>query len=211
MNDSRPTDAEAKASILAAIRRQPMAAQPLTELAQPWIRYDDPVGHFIEVLTSVGGRCVAVRDLEHLQRQLAEQPEYAQARQICSRVPGVGAANVDLDAIDDPHALETLDYAILPGEFGVAENGAVWVTDAGVKHRVIYSIAQHLALVVPADKIVHNLHEAYQRLSFGEPRFGVFISGPSKTADIEQSLVIGAHGPRSLTVFLMTGVDEHSR
>ncbi|HJT34784.1 MAG TPA: LUD domain-containing protein [Pirellulales bacterium] len=211
MNDSRPTDAQAKASILAAIRRHPMAAQPLPDLAQPWIRYEDPVGQFIEVLTSVGGRCIAVRDLEHLQRELAESPEYAEARQICSHVPGVGASNVDLDAIDDPHSLETVDYAILPGEFGVAENGAIWVSDAGVKHRVIYVIAQHLALVVPADKIVHNLHEAYRRLSFGEPRFGVFISGPSKTADIEQSLVIGAHGPRSLTVFLMTGFEEHSR
>jgi L-lactate dehydrogenase complex protein LldG len=60
-----------------------------------------------------------------------------------------------------------------------------------------------LVIVLAASQIVHNMHQAYERIEFTEPRFCVFVSGPSKTADIEQSLVIGAHGARSLTVFLI--------
>jgi L-lactate dehydrogenase complex protein LldG len=108
-----------------------------------------------------------------------------------------------MSSIQDPHDLENIDFAILPGQIAVAENGAVWVNDANVKHRVIYFLCQHLALVVPTKNLVHNMHEAYNQLNVSLSPFGGFISGPSKTADIEQSLVIGAHGPRSMTVFLV--------
>jgi L-lactate dehydrogenase complex protein LldG len=95
---------------------------------------------------------------------------------------------------------------VAPGAFAVAESAAVWIAQDLVPHRAGLFIAQHLVLVVPADQIVHNMHEAYQRIDPREVQFGIFVSGPSKTADIEQSLVIGAHGPRSLTV-VFVGAD----
>jgi L-lactate dehydrogenase complex protein LldG len=193
----------AKEEMLAAIRRQIVPPTELPSLAQEWIVYPDPERQFTNVLTTIGARVVAVGDLAALQADLDEHDLYAQAAQICSLVPGVARVNVDLDAIDDPHELETIDFAVLPAEFAVAENGAVWVTDAQVKHRALYFICQHLAFVVPRGAIVSNMHQAYERLAFGERRFGAFIAGPSKTADIEQSLVIGAHGPRSTTVYLL--------
>jgi L-lactate dehydrogenase complex protein LldG len=108
--------------------------------------------------------------------------------------------------------LVDVDVAILHGEFAVAENAAVWVTDHNMSQRVLYFLCQHLILVVPGTAIVDHMHAAYARITaasqnrrppFADPIFGVFISGPSKTADIEQSLVVGAHGPRSLTVCLL--------
>jgi L-lactate dehydrogenase complex protein LldG len=107
----------------------------------------------------------------------------------------------------DPHALENVDLAILPTHFGVAENGACWITEAQMVQRALPFITQHLALVLRREDILPDMHAAYERiaaLDAEEPYgFAAFIAGPSKTADIEQSLVLGAHGPASLTVFLL--------
>ena len=190
-------------AILKAVRQHLPQASPLPELSGPWIQYPDPIAQFTEVLEMIGGRCIRVPDQAALQRAVMELPVYQQSVKTVSRVPGVGASTVELDSIADPHQLADVDFAILPGQFAVAENAAVWVTAEGLKHRVIYFLCQHLALVVPASAVLNNLGEAYERIRFPGPQFGGFIAGPSKTADIEQSLVIGAHGARSMTVFLV--------
>ena len=104
---------------------------------------------------------------------------------------------------DDPHTLADVDLAVVQGEVGVAENAAIWLSESRLVKRVLPFIAQDLAIVIREKDIVANLHEAYARISVAEEGYGVFVSAPSKTADIEQSLVIGAHGPRSLSVILM--------
>jgi L-lactate dehydrogenase complex protein LldG len=189
--------------ILHAVRAHRLPPAELPDLQEAWITFPDRKRQFASVLEAVGGRCIFVADGTELERELRQLPVYTAAHKIVSRVAGAGQANVDLDALDDPHTLEDVDVAILPGQFAVAENGAIWVTDAGLKHRVIYFLVQHLVLVVPAHEIIDHMHQAYERLAFSGPGFGAYISGPSKTADIEQSLVIGAHGPRSLTVFVV--------
>lgn len=190
--------------ILNAIRRRRIPPVEQTPPDGPWTEYDDPHKQFAEVLEAIGGKCVVVSSEADVATMLSDNTEFNSARRVYAAIDGIENSNVDLSAIDDPHELENLDYAVLRGEFCVAENGSVWVTDEGLRHRVIYFLVQHLALVVPAENIVSNMHQAYQTLRFTEPSFGTFISGPSKTADIEQSLVIGAHGPRSLTVFLVS-------
>jgi L-lactate dehydrogenase complex protein LldG len=191
-------------AILAAIRRQRAPEAPLPAIDNgPWITYSDPAEHFAGVLSSVGGKCIAASTTHEVLRELEQMPAFSTAATVYSLCDGIPNRNVDPHSIADPHELADVDFAVLPARFAVAENGAVWVNDDGVPDRVIYFLAQHVALVVPAGEIVHNMHQAYGRLRFDKAGFGCFISGPSKTADIEQSLVIGAHGARSLTVFLL--------
>ncbi len=189
--------------MLDSLRRNAPSVSPLPE-APTAITYADPERQFAEAFTSVGGRFVRVTSPAEVNTELGKFESYTQARKIASLIPEIGGANVDLAALKDPHELEGIDIAIIAGEFGVAENGAVWVPGSALgPHRAIFVVTQHLVLVVPASQIVHNMQEAYDRIRFERPSFGIFISGPSKTADIEQALVIGAHGARSCTLFLL--------
>lgn len=109
---------------------------------------------------------------------------------------------INIETIKKPQELEDLDILILESNLAVAENGAVWVTDENLPMRALPFITKHLVFVLSKENIVSYMHQAYNKLSESSTDFGVFISGPSKTADIEQSLVIGAHGALSLTIFL---------
>lgn len=190
-------------AILAAVRKHLPQSSPLPELEGPWIQYPDPLVQFTSVLEMIGGRCIRVASEAEIAGHLATLPQYSSAKQTLSLVSAAFSGTVSMDQIDDPHDLADIDFAILPGELAVAENAAVWVSEVNVRHRVIYFLCQHLALVIQASNLVHNMHEAYDRLSVTTSPYGGFIAGPSKTADIEQSLVIGAHGPRSMTVFVV--------
>ncbi len=204
--DIAPTISSREA-ILARVRKALPQSAPLPEVRnrESWQVFEDPLTHFSEVLKMVGGAAVHVPTLAAAAEQLEQLPTWHQARIRCSFVDGIGESRGMPVQINSPVDYETVEFAVMRGELAVAENGAVWVSDDSLSHRVLYFIPQHMALVVPAGAIVNNMHEAYDRLSIGNHRYAGFISGPSKTADIEQSLVIGAHGARSLTVFL---VDE---
>lgn len=98
--------------------------------------------------------------------------------------------------------LNQLESVLIPGILAVAENGAIWVDQNCFPNRIIPFITQHLILKVNANDLLPTMDEAYRKISFDEISYGVFIAGPSKTADIEQSLVIGAHGPKAVTIIV---------
>ena len=97
--------------------------------------------------------------------------------------------------------LDGTDVAVVKGEIGVAENGAIWIPQT-VKYKAIYFISEKLVILLDRNKIVDTMYDAYRELDGQEYQFGTFISGPSKTADIEQALVMGAHGARDVLVIL---------
>jgi L-lactate dehydrogenase complex protein LldG len=190
-----------RATILNALRAASVPAEPRPEYPK-CIAFEDSIAKFAEVLESTGGVCMRVATIEEADTRLRELEVFRGARQIASFVPGVGESTFDCSKPVRPHELKGLDLAILPGEFGVAENAAVWIAGSALgRHRAVFVIAQHLVLVVKGEEILNNMQEGYARVNLGN--YGLFISGPSKTADIEQALVIGAHGARSCTVFLI--------
>ncbi|HEY2827163.1 MAG TPA: LUD domain-containing protein [Pirellulales bacterium] len=200
-SDRASSNESARKEILAAVARHQPQPTELPSPEQNWITYPDRIAKFADVLLSIGGQFFRVSGPAEAEARLKQIPAYRTAKQTISLVPGIGQSNFNWSNVNDPHALEPVDFAVMAGEFAVAENAGIWVTDRHVKWRALYFIAQHLALVISANQIVDNMHQAYDRLQFHAAEFGTFIAGPSKTADIEQSLVIGAHGPRSLTVF----------
>ncbi|RXJ91699.1 hypothetical protein CRV01_00995 [Arcobacter sp. CECT 8983] len=158
------------------------------------LTFEDKYSHFSTMLESVGGKALFIKkeELDETVKSL-----YPNEKNITSNIEGFSLANFDANEEADPHNLKDVDLAVVKGEFAVAENGAVWVKNRDNRHRALYFIAQNIILVLEKRAIVNNMHEAYELISFTDPSYGAFISGPSKTADIEQSLVIGAHGPKS--------------
>ena len=157
---------------------------------------------FASVLETVGGRVYFVAGFGDIAAIVKEK--FAGAGRILSSCPELsGIAEQIGKGTFHPHGLADTDLAILRARFGVAENAAVWMTEDDMIERALPFICQHLAVVIEKKDIVATMHEAYDRIGGDVYGFGVFIAGPSKTADIEQSLVLGAHGPVSMTVFMV--------
>lgn len=189
----------ARDEILARLSSQRLEAVDLPDLAGDWVRYADPRERFRIAVGEAAGSVVSVGAGGGLLEVVAGLEVVRSARSCCSFSPIV-AGNRDLPS--EPHGFQDVDLVIAPAQFGVAENGAVWIDEAAVPIRAALWLAQHLLVLLPLGEIVDNLHQAYERLEpgLGAGGFGCFVAGPSKTADIEQHLVIGAHGPRSLTI-----------
>lgn len=193
-----------RGSILDRLRSHHVPAPPLPTLDhQRLVRFEDPLATFQSTLASVGGESHVIQSPDEILHRLQQIKTFAEAKRVASTIPEAVPPTIDLEQIDDPHTLATLDWTVVRGEFGVAENGSIWIDGRTLPHRVMLFIAQYLAIVISRRQLVDHMHDAYRRVGRPPASFGIFVSGPSKTADIEQSLVIGAHGCRKLQVFLL--------
>ena len=97
------------------------------------------------------------------------------------------------------------------GFAGVAETGTLMLPSAPERPVTLNLLADTEVVVLRADAIVGAYEEAWDKLrtEIGAlPRNVMFITGPSRSADIEQTLELGAHGPRRLHVVLVEDAAE---
>ncbi len=163
------------------------------------ITYDDKVKQFMEMTTTVGGKAVLAdkdTDINKLIREL-----YPDAKEIASNVEGITIATRNPDTVAEASELNGTDVAVLRGEVAVAENGCIWIPQT-MKEKAVCFISEYLVIITDRESIVNNMHEAYARIEMPDYGYGCFISGPSKTADIAQALVMGAQAARGVTVII---------
>lgn len=164
------------------------------------ITYPDPLVQFISMSETVGGKVIEVQPDQDINVLIKEL--YPEAKEIASNLPEVTIATRNPDTIGSPQALNGTDVGIIKGDFGVAENGCIWVPQQ-MEEKAVCFISENLVILLKKTEIVNNMHEAYKRIRFNDYGYGTFISGPSKTADIAQVLVMGAQAARSVTVLLL--------
>lgn len=185
--------------ILESIRRNTRTRYEMPDLNDiRATKYSDLTDRFITVMQQVGGQAILLEEGQDLNALILQlNPE---AKRIASALPEITCATYNPNDVS-PAQMDGTDLAVIEGRLGVAENGAVWI-EQDVKEKAVYFISENLVILLDKTKLVSNMHQAYQQVSTGPYGFGVFISGPSKTADIEQALVMGAHGARGVMVIL---------
>ena len=164
------------------------------------VTYPEPLVQFMKMSESVGGQVLEIdagRDINVLIREL-----FPDAKEIASNLPEITIATRNPNTVGCARDLNGTDVSIIRGKFGVAVNGCLCVPQQ-MKEKAVCFISEHLIILLPKSQIVNNMHEAYKRIEFNDYGYGTFISGPSKTADIAQVLVMGAQAARSVTIFLM--------
>jgi len=166
------------------------------------VTYPNPLVQFVKMSEMVGGQVIEVnpgRDVNVLIREL-----FPDAKEIASNLPEITIATRNPDTVGRARDLNGTDVGIIRGKFGVAENACIWIPQT-MKEKAVMFISENLVILLPKSQIVNNMHEAYKRIEFDKEYdgYGTFISGPSKTADIAQVLVMGAQAARSATILLL--------
>ena len=154
---------------------------------------------FRSQLELMGGRSFEVAGAAAIQEKVRSL--FPAAKVVCSAAPEIPGTK-RIETIRDPHELADVDVGVIRSPLGVAEAGAIWVTQAELVVNALGVLSQHLIVLLDPGAIVETMHDAYARLDLAASPYGVFMAGPSATGDIEGVIVHGAQGARSLTVLL---------
>ena len=178
-----------KESILSNLRKNVREKYDKPDLSFEKLVYPDPVSKFIETAsTAAGASVIEMHEGDQINDLIRRA--YPYAKTISSNLPDV-KADRNPDTVGSPQELDGTDVSVVRGTVACAENACVWIPQT-MKERAVCFICEYLVIIVDRENIVNNMHEAYARIEMPDKGFGTFISGPSKTADIEQALVYGA-------------------
>lgn len=196
-----PTSNSNRETILRSIR----ANLPRIRVEHPGIRdFEHPAGSlkamFEQRLKQAGGVAHDVGSAAEAESKLRSL--HPEAKVICSAVPEI-AGTRRVEKVGDPHELADVDVGVVRAQFGVAESGAVWISQEDLVVDALGVLSQHLIVLLDRKQIVPDMHAAYRRVRLADTAFGCFMMGPSATADVEATLVHGAQGARSLNLFFV--------
>ena len=184
----------ARESILDSIRTHlaasPPADDPPVTPANPVIpSKSDPVNRFKESVESVSGHCIITTDAADVLKQILTD---LNAQRIAYS-----------DNAPNAHDIFSYDVGISTAQAAIAETGTLVLDSDCERHRLVSLVPPVHIAIVNASSIVETLSDALTRLQKKEISPAItFITGPSRTADIELTLAIGVHGPQELYVIV---------
>jgi L-lactate dehydrogenase complex protein LldG len=190
----------ARDTILSALRRNLPPAVPLPEIPAFPEASGPILPHFRKQVEAMGGRSFEVADAAAARAKVKEL--FPAAKVVCSAAPEV-PGNRWIGDVRDPHELNDVDVGVVRSPLGVAEAGAIWLTQAELVVNALGVLSQHLIVLLGPAAVVGTMHDAYRRINLAASPYGVFLAGPSATGDIEGAIIHGAQGARSLTVLLL--------
>jgi len=163
--------------------------------------------YFRKQLEAMGGRSFEVADAAAARAKVAEL--FPTAKVVCSAAPEVPGTRRIHD-VRDPHELNDVDVGVVRSPLGVAEAGAIWLTQGELIVNALAVLSQHLVVLLDPVAIVDTMHDAYGQIDLTASPYGVFLAGPSATGDIEGVIIHGAQGARSLTVLFLAPQGEET-
>lgn len=122
----------------------------------------------------------------------------------------IARRGLPLSGIEAPHSIEAIadrPVGLTQAALGVAETGSLLLIEPDPTDRCVSLLTRHLIVALREDDIIPTLDDAFAWLA-AQPRaaaYATFVTGPSRTADIERSLTIGVQGPNRLTAAILTG------
>lgn len=198
--------------ILTAVRNAQQRTAALSvdyDVRQLYFSVDDLLSVFQKEVTAVAGTCIVVPDKVELCRQLSllvrerDWPYLFTSDQVLTDMLKEQKIPVSSEEKD----VELMQAAITPCESLVARTGSILMSSVAAQGRRLYAFAPVHIVVATEDQLVEFPEDALLQLGIRYNKklpsaFG-FVTGPSRTADIEKTLVLGAHGPKELIIFVL--------